>query len=52
MADQQLTSLVEQMTLEEKIAQLIQLAVPFSKELKNRGKLLDRWSRWALPMRS
>ena len=29
MADQQLTSLVEQMTLEEKIAQLIQLAVPF-----------------------
>lgn len=39
MADQQLISLVERMTLEEKIAQLMQLAVPFFEGAEQSGQI-------------
>lgn len=39
MADQQLISLVDQMTLEEKIAQLLQLAVPFFEGTQESGQI-------------
>ncbi|MGM1049113.1 MAG: beta-glucosidase BglX [Bacillota bacterium] len=39
MADQQLFSLVERMTLEEKIAQLMQLAVPFFEGAEESGQI-------------
>ncbi|MBI0579841.1 glycoside hydrolase family 3 C-terminal domain-containing protein [Neobacillus cucumis] len=39
MVEQQLTSLLEQMTLDEKIAQLLQLAGPFYKGSKDNGEI-------------
>ncbi|QGQ48249.1 beta-glucosidase BglX [Metabacillus sediminilitoris] len=39
MRDQQITSILKQMTLEEKIAQLLQLATPFFKGSKSQGEI-------------
>lgn len=49
MTEQQLLARIKEMTLEEKIAQLLQLAGPF---LKGRtGRLPVPWLPWALPAR-